>query len=54
MPRICKTSAARLPWSAAREATGGPAGPRERKPFGARWAIGYRGSLHGIDGDSCR
>ena len=23
-------------------------------PFGVFPAIGYRGSLHGIDGDSCR
>jgi hypothetical protein len=23
-------------------------------PFGVFRAIGYRGSLHGIDGDSCR
>ena len=23
-------------------------------PFGAFGAIGYRGSLHGTDGDSCR
>ena len=48
---------------------GGPLTPRKRfgarqggggwpghtgKRFGARPAIGYRGSLHGMDGDSCR
>jgi hypothetical protein len=41
MGDICKTSS-------------GAEGPGGGKPFGACRAIGYRGSLHGIDGDSCR